>query len=441
MEFSPGKTETSLTSAKSMPRFQTPKPSPLRPGRKSPTLPTLSTRKALTPERLKLSNSPAPKTTDPKSLKAYIPDWLMNREDFSTFLQEMTENSKNIDQICLQHHSFRSTEEKKALFHWVFSIPFFNKMPKNLVSEICDFLTTKVYREGEIFIKRGSEADCLFIIYSGTAGILINGKKVATRAASEVVGETALDNDHPRNADVVAESVVIALMLKKTYYLYKTMHFKRQERLESRTLLKKIPIFTHWSSARLENFVSFLVTSHFSANQVIYEENSESGNLFIVKTGKILIQKTVQVTQVNKWPIGLNDWKTRKVRKKNEFLVKSLKEGDIFGLEVFSNGLRKTRAISEVLSTVLVLNKIDCDELFKKDEEIALVRFGPRVPTEGAMKDQVVKMIVEKQRKVDLFHDALELNFKDWGGRETDLEKGLRKKTRCLSSIKMSVKY
>ena len=350
----------------------------------------------------------------------------------------MTQNSNNIDQICLQHHSSRSTGEKLSLLNWVYSVTFFNKMPKTLVKETCDYLGTKIYSSGEVIIKRGSEADCMFIIYSGTAGIFIDGRKIATRSEKEVVGETALSSEHLRNADVLAESVVIALMLKKIHYTNKILHYKRQERCESSKLLLKTPHFSKWSRARIDNFVSFLVLSNFCPGQVIYEEASEPLNFFIVQSGSVAIQKEVQITRENKWPIGLKDWKTRKIQAKCEYQVCKLRSGDMFGFEVFSGSLRETRAVALEQVAVLVLNKPDCEALFRENEVSELLKSRPQMPSYFQMKSSVIGVMNEKQEKVKLIRDALNLNYKDWGGRETDLERGLRKKTRCLTSIQSS---
>lgn len=308
-------------------------------------------------------------------------------------------------------------------------------MPKSLVKETCDYLTTKIYNSGEIIIKRGSEAECMFIIYSGTAGIFIEGRKIAIRSDKEVVGETALSSEHLRNADVVAESVVIALMLKKIHYTSKILHYKKQERYESSKLLLKTQYFTLWSRARLDNFISFLVVSNFHAGQVIYEEASEPLNFFIVQSGNVTIQKGIQITRENKWPIGLKDWKTRKIQAKCEYQVCILKPGEMFGFEVFSGNFRETRAVALEQVTVLVLNKPDCEVLFRENEVEELLKSRPQVPSYGQMKSSVIGTLNEKQKKVNLIRDALNLNYKDWGGRETDLEKKLRKKTRCLTSI------
>ena len=102
-------------------------------------------------------------------------------------------------------------------------------MPKSLVYETCEYLTTKLFKAGDFIIKKGGQADCMFIIYSGIVGVYIDGKKVAERTAGQVVGETALDSDRPRNADVQAEGVVITLQLMKIYYTNKILHFKKRD--------------------------------------------------------------------------------------------------------------------------------------------------------------------------------------------------------------------
>jgi len=276
----------------------------------------------------------------------------------------------------------------------------------------------------------------MFIIYSGTVGVYIDGKKVAERNAGQVVGETALDSDRPRNADVQAETVVITLQLMKIYYTSKILHFKKQEKLMNKRILIKTPFFSKWSPIRLESFTDYLVTSNYKDGQMVYEEGSESLNLYIVQQGSILIQKKIFITKANKWPTGLKKWETQKVNRAYLYNVATLKAGDVFGVEVFGNQTRLTLAVSEGNSSCLILNKPDCFEIFRASEQQKLVGLGPVVPDASVMQSSVHRKLEQRFERAKILYDALEINYKDWGGRESELEKRFKKKTRYLTSIR-----
>lgn len=92
----------------------------------------------------------------------------------------------------------------------------------------------------------------MYVIYKGTLGIYIKGNiKVGERLAGMVIGETALDNDSPRTADVVAETDVTLLKLKKTDYESIILNLKNLEKHENTRFLMAIPYFQRWSFVKV----------------------------------------------------------------------------------------------------------------------------------------------------------------------------------------------
>ena len=56
----------------------------------------------------------------------------------------------------------------------------------------------------------------------------------------------------------------------------------------------------------MQNFCDYLIPLKFSENEIIYEGDSESPGIFIIHSGTVFIQKFVEITKYNKWPIGKN---------------------------------------------------------------------------------------------------------------------------------------
>ena len=92
----------------------------------------------------------------------------------------------------------------------------------------------------------------MYVIYKGVLGIYLkNNIKVAERVEGMVIGETALDNDSPRTANVIAETNVVLLKLKKTDYESIILNLKNLEKHENTRFLMTIPFFQRWSFVKV----------------------------------------------------------------------------------------------------------------------------------------------------------------------------------------------
>ena len=68
---------------------------------------------------------------------------------------------------------------------------------------------------GERLVSRGARSGHLYVILAGTAGIERDGVEVDSVTKGDIVGELGLLFDEPRNADVVATSVLEVLSLDR----------------------------------------------------------------------------------------------------------------------------------------------------------------------------------------------------------------------------------
>ena len=65
----------------------------------------------------------------------------------------------------------------------------------------------------------------------------------------------------------------------------------------------------------------------------MFAQGSEANELFIVKTGKLLLEVVIEVIDCNIYPTGKNLWEKLITMKKYVYRVRELNPGDFFGHE------------------------------------------------------------------------------------------------------------
>jgi Cyclic nucleotide-binding domain. len=73
---------------------------------------------------------------------------------------------------------------------------------------------------------------------------MVNNLRVGQRIAGDVIGETAMDTEKPRIADVIAEESLVLLRLKKIDYKSILANLKRLEKYENSKFLMTIEFFS-----------------------------------------------------------------------------------------------------------------------------------------------------------------------------------------------------
>ncbi|OMJ67490.1 hypothetical protein SteCoe_35329 [Stentor coeruleus] len=370
-----------------------------------------------------------------------LPEWLTRREDFKILYKKLR-LKKNLDigEICLQNSNSRSDDEKEAVILWVSNTNFFKKMPRMALRDTCDrFFTIKVCEKAKV-ISKGEEGDCMYLIYQGEVGIYVNGAKIGIRCEGEVLGEAAMDTDKPRNADAIAETSLVLLRLKKIDYQNIVMNFKKAEKYENSKFLMNLEVFSDWALPKIQKLSDLLIVSRFKPGQTIYETDAESLCIYFLLSGTVVLKKCVEITKYNKWPTGLKQWEIQKVTQKFMHPLGQIFPGGIFGIEALSGIPYTSQAVCETETTLLVLNKSECAELFSQSDIMKINKYTMTIPETRELQDSLIKHIVSKTEKANLIQDALQVNYKDWGGRETEIEKRLRKTNRCVSSLKLNLR-
>jgi CRP-like cAMP-binding protein len=110
------------------------------------------------------------------------------------------------------------------------AIPLFSHLSDEEANRLAAFATETSAAEGQILMKQGDYAVELIAIEEGTADIIQDGKKVASLGPGDLIGEMALFNREPRNADVIATSPM--RLLKLTHWEIRRMSDETVERIK-----------------------------------------------------------------------------------------------------------------------------------------------------------------------------------------------------------------
>ncbi len=109
------------------------------------------------------------------------------------------------------------------------AIPLFSHLSDEEANRLAAFATETSAAEGQILMKQGDYAVELIGIEEGTADVIQDGKKVASLGPGDLIGEMALFNREPRNADVIATSPM--RLLKLTHWEIRRMSDETVERI------------------------------------------------------------------------------------------------------------------------------------------------------------------------------------------------------------------
>ena len=109
------------------------------------------------------------------------------------------------------------------------AIPIFSHLSDDEAKRLAAFASETSVAEGQILMKQGDYAVELIAIEEGTADVIQDGKKVASLGPGDLIGEMALFNREPRNADVIATSPM--RLLKLTHWEIRRMSDETIERI------------------------------------------------------------------------------------------------------------------------------------------------------------------------------------------------------------------
>src|SRR5260221_9188461 len=93
------------------------------------------------------------------------------------------------------------------------SLPLFKDVPYDLLRTVLTEGVVRYYQDGEVMLHQDGPADHLIVLLHGQTRIVTNGIFLVTRKSHEILGELAFINQSTRNAAILAQGTVQALLL------------------------------------------------------------------------------------------------------------------------------------------------------------------------------------------------------------------------------------
>ena len=111
------------------------------------------------------------------------------------------------------------------------SAPLFEQIPAEDIVGVTAIVHEVDLAQGEVFIRRGEEGNCLYIIVEGEVLISREDGTEDISGTQDVIGERAVLTEQPRNADCTARTDVVALRIDKKDF-WKLMNEQPQITIE-----------------------------------------------------------------------------------------------------------------------------------------------------------------------------------------------------------------
>eukprot|EP00434_Breviolum_minutum_P009394 symbB.v1.2.008273.t1/scaffold519.1/size192877/1 len=105
-------------------------------------------------------------------------------------------------------------------------VELFKRLPRDELPALAKSAVEVSFTKDKAIITQGDEGHEFFVIKKGSAGVDVNGQRVATLKAGDYFGENALLRDEPRTATISAATDVKALKITREAFVSLGLHTK-----------------------------------------------------------------------------------------------------------------------------------------------------------------------------------------------------------------------
>ncbi len=105
--------------------------------------------------------------------------------------------------------------EKQKLADLVGKAPLFSRVDRKGLLHIADKATTKEFSAGKKIVSTGATGAGFYLILSGAADVMQDGRVIAQLGDGDFFGEMALLDGAPRSADVLATKDTVCMVITR----------------------------------------------------------------------------------------------------------------------------------------------------------------------------------------------------------------------------------
>jgi CRP-like cAMP-binding protein/ribonuclease BN (tRNA processing enzyme) len=154
-------------------------------------------------------------------------------------------------------------------------------------------------RAGERIIGEGTPGDAFYIIASGIATVVQDGREFKKHQAGDYFGETALLLDQPRNADVFAKTDVTLVEIPRYDFLYllrgtdipaRLMRLARMRAERSWEVIEKNLVLRRLTSGQKTQLQSSFASRDIHRGELLWRAGDAGGEGFLIDEGAVVIE-------------------------------------------------------------------------------------------------------------------------------------------------------
>ncbi len=97
-------------------------------------------------------------------------------------------------------------------------VPLFAACTKKEIRSVAKAARERLVRSGDIVVRQGAAGNAFFVIVSGEADVIRNGRRVGHLVDGDFFGDLALIDKMPRSASVIATTDMALLVLAQTEF-------------------------------------------------------------------------------------------------------------------------------------------------------------------------------------------------------------------------------
>ncbi len=179
-------------------------------------------------------------------------------------------------------------------------IDLFSGLPIEKAREFLTLVRVEHFKAGETIIHRDTVGDRFFMIVSGRAKVEKDGQEIKFYSNNDYIGETSMILNHPRNANVIADSDLKVLVMDKYDFLYfiRGSEIARQMKIiaqnrEYRTwdLFDDTPLLRNLSATQRTQLQGIMSRIRFKKGEVVVYQGTTRENFFLIDSGAVVVER------------------------------------------------------------------------------------------------------------------------------------------------------
>ncbi len=185
-------------------------------------------------------------------------------------------------------------EHPLELLETMARVDLFSDLPLARAAEFLRMIRRENYKKGDKIVRQGEAGNSVYVILSGVAAVVKDGRELKTYGDYDYFGETALVLNQTRVADVIARTPLDLLSLERLDFLYlirgsnleeKMMRLAAMRERGTWGLLKRCPELVSATSAQLTQLQSLM-------EPIEYEEGYlPEHEALILEKGRVVLEK------------------------------------------------------------------------------------------------------------------------------------------------------